>query len=204
MRDPEEIVQELFADPDFVEARRRHKAVPAAGRPVGSWEASTHYADLNAALDAALDDPNSSCYELGIDGFQVNQVVPRSAQAAFLRCADLPPDLLSKKRWARLIMLVPGKPMRWDAYFECLGTQLARLSFEGVKVVAATRRQDGKVVKEASSLHRGYLSAVFADAPMRADVMYYLVSALRGWVGARARLFASPRCHTRGSTLDLL
>lgn len=45
------------------------------------------------------------------------------------RCRDLPEHMVSKQRYCRAVLIIPGpKPACMDPYLDALGKELARLS----------------------------------------------------------------------------
>ena len=136
MLDPCEAVQENFYQPGFAQLRGTARTYDK----VGSWWASQHYRDLNAATGGELDKPHNSAYDLGIDGVELMHAVQHTTTLGFLRCAqlaavvpivlsnsvpagdwhsamaccwlcrcrDLPPHIMSKRRYNSMERIVGG------------------------------------------------------------------------------------------------
>lgn len=163
MLDPCEAAQENFYQPGFAQLRGSARTYDQ----VGSWWASQHYRDLNAATGGELDKKQNSAYDLGIDGVELMHSVQHTTTLGFLRCVqlstllscaadgtqaiagcclcrcrDLPPHIMSKRRYNNMVLCIPGPkaPPRLDAYLSALGSALARLS-EGAAAGARSNIQ---------------------------------------------------------------
>lgn len=78
--DVAEAVQELMCLPEFAAARGTARTKDK----IGTWWASKHYRDLNAATGGQLDQPNSSAFDLGVDGVEL-MTTTHCTTVAFLR-----------------------------------------------------------------------------------------------------------------------
>lgn len=79
--DPCEAVQENMYQPEFAELRGTARTYDK----IGTWYASQHYQDLNAATNGELDRPYNSAYDLGIDGVELMHSVQHATLLGFMR-----------------------------------------------------------------------------------------------------------------------
>lgn len=165
-------IKSLFSDSEFRANRGKDRAATSVD-PNAVFGCSEGRR-LTERTRGSFSHPDNSPYDLGFDFGQFFSFKNHSFGVVLLRCADLPPDMISKEKFSRVVFVIPGpnEPKSIDAYLGMVIQEFRRYG-------PATRsHRDGKPQqlpglqidvndRDGQFRHVIFLARVYADTPAR-------------------------------------
>jgi hypothetical protein len=170
--DPTETIRAWNTDLEFVQNKRaaveRHEASSFF------HEARGEVQRLQARTQGTFLDPGNSYFEIGADGGQMFDKIQHSCVIVVMRCAGLPPQLRSKNKYVKLVMVIsgPGEATNLQPFFVPFLSVFQRHGPEGQPLDVYERRPHTdalQLVRETL-----WLLGAYGDSPMRQKLTLWL------------------------------
>ena len=193
-------IQQLYHDPDFA-------GLVGCAREDNTYYNSKECARLHKEVGVEVNDQNCCVYDIGLDWAQLFHTKVHSMGIVALRCANMPNLYRSKRKFCRVVALIPGpkEPPSMDPYVNLMVHEFAGVQRNEEQINRDYNVHDagskGKVCPLLGSMsvdiplvnytttHKFILGRVFGDTPALKKLSHHL---------GHSAYLGCPWCYGRG------